>query len=79
MTAPALVWRAYDPAAAPPVCGYGGCAEEPVVMRGPRTSLMHLSWRAYCAPHAAVYGLLPRRRRLLLTPRLVDSAGSRRQ
>ncbi len=64
MTAPALVWRPYDPSRAPATCGYGGCVCTPVLMRGPRTSLMRLPWRAYCASHASLYGAVPRRRAL---------------
>lgn len=65
MTEPAYVWQCYDPNVAPASCDYGDCRGAPAVMRGPRSSLIRLPWRAYCRTHASLYGVLLRRGRVV--------------
>lgn len=65
MTEPALIWRTYDAERAGAVCRYDGCTSVPVVMRGPRSTLMRLPWHAYCAAHASLYGVIVRSGRLV--------------
>lgn len=65
MTASALVWTSFDPGLAPATCAYGDCGGAPTVMRGPRSGLIRLPWRAYCQAHASLYGVRQRRGRLV--------------
>jgi len=63
MTPPALVWATYDSALAPASCSWKGCNAKPAVMRGPRSPLIRLPWRSYCAEHAVLAGV-PRQQRV---------------
>ena len=69
MTAPALTWRYLDTSRdgdAPRSCTYPGCAGEPVLQRGPSRRGINIAWKSYCRSHAAMYGALLRRGRVVL-------------
>jgi len=43
------------------LCSYDGCDRPPTMMRGPRSAMIRLPWRAYCTTHAVLAGF-PRQR-----------------
>jgi len=61
VTAPALIWRPFDRNKSSALCTYDGCDRPPTMMRGPRSPMIRLPWRAYCTTHAVLAGF-PRQR-----------------
>src|SRR4051812_33946071 len=46
MTPPALVWRPFDARATQTRCSYHDCDRPATLMRGPRSPMIRLPWRA---------------------------------
>jgi hypothetical protein len=65
VTAPALTWRPIDPSP-DEECAYPSCAGTPVLLRGPSRPGIDLATKLYCRSHAAMYGALVRRGRVVL-------------